>query len=80
MPSKITSPLVALCRRRMVRPVVVLPQPLSPTRPKVSPLLIVEADAVDRLDVADLAAEDAAQDREVGLQVLHLEQHLVLPP
>src|SRR5579885_3141943 len=40
-PSTKTSPEVAGCKRRTVRPVVVLPQPLSPTRPKVSPRLMV---------------------------------------
>ena len=36
-PSKEASPLVGSIRRRMTRPVVVLPQPDSPTRPSVSP-------------------------------------------
>src|ERR1700737_297602 len=36
-PSKITRPPVGGSRRRMQRPVVVLPQPDSPTRPSVSP-------------------------------------------
>ena len=36
-PSKITSPLVGASSRRMARPVVVLPQPDSPTSPSVSP-------------------------------------------
>ena len=37
MPSKFTSPAVASMRRSTARPVVDLPQPLSPTRPSVSP-------------------------------------------
>ena len=32
-----TSPLIGPVARRMARPVVVFPQPLSPTRPRVSP-------------------------------------------
>src|SRR5579859_3969116 len=41
-PSKVTSPLVAGTSRRIVRPTVVLPQPLSPTSPSVSPCLMVK--------------------------------------
>lgn len=37
VPSKVTLPPVAGMRRRSVRPTVVLPQPDSPTRPRVSP-------------------------------------------
>src|SRR5579859_2265605 len=37
LPSKVTVPLVAGISRKMVRPTVVLPQPDSPTRPRVSP-------------------------------------------
>ena len=36
-PSKDTVPLVGSYSRMMVRPVVVFPQPDSPTSPKVSP-------------------------------------------
>src|SRR3972149_463996 len=39
-PSKTTSPEVGLYSMRMTRPMVVLPQPLSPTSPSVSPRLI----------------------------------------
>lgn len=35
-PSKVTLPAVGLFSRTTVRPVVDLPQPLSPTRPNVS--------------------------------------------
>ena len=48
----------------MVRPVVVLPQPRLAHQAERLALLDVEADVVDGLDVADGAAEDAAQDRE----------------
>ena len=37
LPSNQTSPEVGSIRRRMQRPVVLLPQPDSPTRPSVSP-------------------------------------------
>src|SRR5438128_9130151 len=36
-PSNLTLPAVGLINCRMARPVVDLPQPLSPTRPRVSP-------------------------------------------
>ena len=59
----------------MQRAIVDLPQPDSPTMPSVSPCLHREADAVDRLDRADLLLEDdPARDREVLLQVLDDEQ------
>ena len=41
-PSKVTSPEVGSIRRRMERPTVVLPQPDSPTSPRVSPFLTVK--------------------------------------
>ena len=41
-PSNLTRPLVGLLSMRTQRPVVVLPEPLSPTRPSVSPLLILK--------------------------------------
>jgi hypothetical protein len=40
-PSKMMRPSVGLYRRKMVRPTVDFPQPDSPTRPTVSPRLIV---------------------------------------
>src|SRR5437867_6052002 len=40
MPSNRIVPVSGSIRRRTVRPAVVLPQPDSPTRPNVSPLLI----------------------------------------
>ena len=49
LPSNQTSPEVGSIRRRMQRPVVLLPQPDSPTRPSVSPAVEVEAHAVDRV-------------------------------
>ena len=48
------------------RPVVDLPQPDSPTRPRLSPSATVEVDAVDGLDRADRPLDgEAARDREV---------------
>jgi hypothetical protein len=47
-----------LDRRSSVRPSVDLPQPDSPTTPSVSRSVQLEADPVDRVDLADLAAED----------------------
>ena len=50
------------------RPSVVLPEPDSPTTPRVSPSRTATDDAVDRLDVADRAAQEAALDREPDLE------------
>ena len=58
----------------MQRPVVLLPQPDSPTSAERLAGSEVEADAVDRVHAFDFAAEPAAVDREVLDQVLHLEQ------
>ncbi len=67
-------PAVGGVRRMMARPMVVLPLPLSPTRPTVWPFLDFEADVVDGLHLADLVAEDAAQDGEVDLEVIDAEE------
>ena len=56
-------------RRMMARPSVVLPEPNSPTTPSVSPARSVTRGVVDRLDVADGLAQEAAPDREPDLQV-----------
>ena len=65
-PSYSIVPLVGSSRRVIRRAVVLLPQPVSPTIPSVSPLVDVERDAVDRVHGADLALEDdPARDREV---------------
>ena len=53
--------------------------PDSPTSPSVSPRRSVEADAVDRLDLADGPAHQAAaQHREVLAQVAHLDDGTTL--
>ena len=62
--------VAALSRRSSARPSVVLPEPLSPTTPTVSPSAHRDVDAVHRLDVADGAAQQAALDREPDLDVL----------
>ena len=64
-PSKTISPAVGSSSRVSSRPVVVLPQPDSPTSAKVSPRRDVEGHAVDGLDRADLALQEALSDREV---------------
>ncbi len=56
-PSNHTSPLVCGSRRRMTRPIVVFPEPDSPTKPSVSPALIPKSHPVDRFNVADMAFE-----------------------
>ena len=60
----------------MILDTVVLPQPLSPTRPNDSPRLIGEGDVVDGDDLPRLTAEPAAFARVEGLaQARDLEQH-----
>ena len=59
LPSYQTCPDVALIRLSSSRPVVVLPQPDSPTRPSVSCELQVERDVADRVHVADPAPDQA---------------------
>ena len=74
-PSKSTEPEVGLCSWSTARPVVDLPQPDSPTTPRVSPGVEGEAHAADGLDVADRAAQQpAAPDREVHDEVADVEQ------
>ena len=51
---------------------VVLPEPLSPTSPTVSPSRTVDANAVDRAHMADDAAQHAAADREMHFHVVRL--------
>ena len=59
----------------MLRPVVDLPHPLSPTRPRVSPLSTREGNVVDGVDVPDLLRENyAALDREILLEVGDLDE------
>ena len=62
--------------RRMQRDAVVLPQPLSPTSPSVSPSLTVKLDIVDGAHMADDALQEALGDGEEFLQAAHVEQRL----
>ena len=62
-PSNMIVPAVGSISRVTIRPVVVLPQPDSPTSDEVSPGA-PEVEAVDRLHGADLPLEQA-RDREV---------------
>jgi hypothetical protein len=64
-------PAVGSSSRVSSRPVVDLPQPDSPTSPKLVARVHGQVDAVDRLDGAHLPAEgEAAHDREVLGQLL----------
>ena len=75
VPSKMIRPAVGSYSRRSARPTVDLPQPDSPDEPERLAAPDLERDAVDRLDVADVAVEhDAALDREPDLQVLDLDE------
>ena len=59
------------------RAVVLLPQPVSPTIPSVSPRLHLEADAVDGLHGADLCLmRIPLRDREVLDEVADLDQRV----
>ena len=63
------SPLVGSIARRRHREVVVLPQPLSPTRPRVSPVLMSKLTSSTGLDHPDGALQKASLDREVLGQI-----------
>ena len=58
------------------RPVVLLPQPDSPTSPSVSPLRISKETPSTAFTVPTCGLEDARPDREVDLEVLDLEEVL----
>ncbi len=58
---------------RIARPSVVLPEPDSPTTPTVWPSRTVERHAVDRLHMADRAAQEAVADWEPHPHVLGLD-------
>ena len=61
--------------RRIASPSVVLPEPDSPTMPRVSPAPHLDRDAVHRLDVADHLAQHAALDREPDLEIVGADHH-----
>ena len=66
-------PPVLPSSRSRASPSVVLPEPEFAHQPDRVALLEREADAVDRLHVADGAAQDAAPDRKVHLDVVELQ-------
>ena len=57
-PSNTMRPAVGSSMRRMARPVVDLPQPLSPTSPSVSPRRSAKLTPSTAFTVADLALDD----------------------
>ena len=59
--------------RTIARPMVVLPEPDSPTSPSVSPRLIVRLTAVDGVDPAGRATQDPARHREPDAQAFDFE-------
>ena len=61
--------------RRMARPSVVLPEPDFADHTKRFALADLDADAVDRLDVADRLAHDAALDRKPDFQIVGFQHH-----
>jgi len=54
--------------RSSARPSVVLPEPDSPTTAERFALAYLQADAIDRFDVSDRGAQQAALDRKPDLQ------------
>jgi hypothetical protein len=77
LPSRMTVPAVVGSSCMMVRARVDLPQPDSPTRPRTSPWLRRQRDAVDRLDGADLTLEqEALVDGEVRADVAEFENRV----
>ena len=77
MPSKTSEPLVMSYSRAMHRARVDLPQPDSPTRPRVSPARsskLTSSTACTRRDLA--LHEEARPDREVLLDVVGPQQDL----
>ena len=77
-PSKRTLPSVGSISRMSRRPVVVLPLPLSPARPKTSPRSIAQVDAIDGSDELLLARhqvlDEALLHREPLFQAGGLDQ------
>ncbi len=73
-PSKRTDPPVASRSRIIARPIVLLPQPDSPTRPSVSPRRTAKVVPSTALTVPLHRLEDARPDREVDPQVVDLDE------
>ena len=74
VPCSVTSPEVGRSSATIMRPIVVLPQPDSPTRPNVSPAATENETPETALHRADRALQDARGHREFLDQVLDLEQ------
>ena len=74
VPSKRMVPALAAVRRSTQRPTVVLPDPLSPTRPSTSPRPMAKDDAVDRAHRQAAAGKQAAADAVVLAQAAQFEQ------
>ncbi len=72
-PSILMLPSVGSISRRTVRPTVDLPQPDSPTRPSVSPRRIEKLTPSTAIHGAAGALQQAVADREMLLEVAHLE-------
>ena len=60
--------------RRMQREVVVLPQPLSPTRPSVSPSLTKKLTSSTARTLPIVLREEPLLDREVLAEVPHFQE------
>ena len=74
IPSKSTVPEVGSISRRILRPVVVLPLPLSPDQPQRFAARDREAHAVHRLHRTHHAREDALAHGEVLDEILDQEE------
>ncbi len=79
-PSNFTEPPVGFCSCKMARPVVVLPDPDSPTRPNVSPGATVKLTSVTAWTKPIVLRTRPRADREVLLEVLHFEDRCADEP
>ena len=77
-PSKRIVPAVGSRSRRISRAVVDLPQPDSPTMPRVSPSADVQRDVLDGVHLGLPAREDALLDGEALGQMLDLDEVVAL--
>jgi hypothetical protein len=75
-PSKITRPAVRVCRRVAQRASVDLPEPVSPTRPRVSPRRIsrLTPSTAWTVSASRPGKEDPTADREVLDHAVQAEQ------
>ena len=69
-------PAVGCSSRTIARPVVLLPQPLSPTKPGVSPPSYIKRYAVNGLDIPNMSRKnDATVDREIDFQIVYAKEN-----